>query len=416
MVEQLNDVIPRCVNIDWLEVYVLEDNKRTPCNADYFRSQGYFVTERLYGTRQYKEMFTIQDKYGEPMLEIRRNPFAGESEFSGLDVRSSHIRFVNRYCYFDHAVRIMAEFLIKHDYEFQRIYRIDVCYDFRAFDFGDDPERFVRRYTEKKFSKVNQTKVKVFGDDGWTNIKWESISWGSRTSMVGTKMYNKTKELEASGFNKPWIVQQWFDCGLIDRFTDLPDVWRIEFSMHSSLKNWIEIEDSDSKKQKKRKIEHRLQLFDGRDQLWQRFQDLAHHYFRFKYVEYNAKVNSDGSRDLKRKDLCREKRLFRWDADHQFLKVDNVSRETKASTELERLRRAIQRYRNRSLDMKIRNSCDVLLEALTDTEIARHTPDNQRASIERLRMAIATRTDWNLDECFRQADKILQLIELGEIW
>jgi hypothetical protein len=58
----------------------------------------------------------------------------------------------------------------------------------------------------------------------------------------------------------------------------------------------------------------------------------------------------------------------------------------------------------------------VILEALTDTEIARHTPDNQRASIERLRMAIATRTDWNLDECFRQADKILQLIELGEIW
>ena len=133
-------------------------------------------------------------------------------------------------------------------------------------------------------------------------------------------------------------------------------------------------------------------------------------------MEYNQKVNADGSRDLKRKDLCREKKLFRWDEGREFLKVDNVSRESKASTELERLRRAIQRYRNRTLDNKVRSSCDVILTALEDTTIARHTPDNQRSQIEQLRLAIATRTPWKLDECFKEADRILQLIELGEIW
>ena len=65
--------IKRCVNIDWLEVYVLEDNMRYPCNADYFRRHGYFVTERVYGTRQYKEMFTLDDSHGETFIEIRRN-------------------------------------------------------------------------------------------------------------------------------------------------------------------------------------------------------------------------------------------------------------------------------------------------------------------------------------------------------
>lgn len=406
----------RCVNIDWLEVYVLEDNMRYPCNADYFRRNGYFVTERVYGTRQYKEMFTIEDSHGEAFIEVRRNPYSGESDFNGLCERSSHIRFVNRYCYFENAVRIMAEFLIKHDYEFQRIYRIDVAYDFRAFDYGDDPERFLRRYVEKKFSKVNQTKVKCFGDDGWTSIKWESVSWGSRTSMVGTKMYNKTKELEAGGWNKPWIVQQWFECGLIDRMTDLPDVWRIEFSMHSSIKNWIRIEDSDAKHNRTKLIAHSLELFDGRDKLWQRFQDLAHHYFRFKYVEYNKEANSDGTHDLKRKDLCKDKRLFEWDKEHEFIKVDNVSRSTLPSTENERLRRAIIKYKGRTFDMKVRSSCDVILTALEDGIIQRHTANGIRPEIERIRLAIASRVDWKLDEVFKEADKILQLLEAGEIW
>lgn len=408
--------IKRCVNIDWLEVYVLEDNMRYPCNADYFRRCGYFVTERVYGTRQYKEMFTLEDSHGETFIEIRRNPYSGESDFNGLCERSSHIRFVNRYCYFENAVRLMAEFLIQHDYEFQRIYRIDVAYDFRAFDFGDDPERFLRRYVEKKFSKVNQTKVRCFGEDGWTSIKWESVSWGSRTSMVGTKMYNKTKELAASGFNKPWIIQQWFDNDLIDRFTDLPDVWRIEFSMHSSIKNWIRIEDSDAKHASTKLIPHSLELFDGRDKLWQRFQDLAHHYFRFKYVEYNQQVNSDGSRDLKRKDLCRDKQLFRWDTQHEFIKVDNVSRSSIPSTENERLRRAIIKYKNRTIDLNVRSSCDVILKALEDQIIQRHTATGLRDEIQKIRLAIATRVDWDLDTVFKEADRILQLLELGEIW
>lgn len=416
MAEGENIEIKRCVNLDWLEVYALEDKRRYPCNADFFRREGYFVTERAYGTRQYKEMFTIQDQYGEPFIEIRRNPFSGDSDFSGLNERSTHIRLVNRYCYFENAIRLMAEFLIRHDYDFQRIYRIDVAYDFRAFDYGDDPERFIRRYVEKKYSKVNQTKVRVFGEDGWSTIKWESVSWGSRTSMVNTKMYNKTKELAALGNSKPWIVQAWLDCGLIDRLFDFPDVWRIEFSMHSSLKNWLRIEDSDSKHQKELMIPHTLELFDGRDSLWQRFQDLAHHYFRFKYVEYNRKVNSNDEATLKRKDLCREKKLFKWDDNKVFYKVDNVTRETIPNTENERLRRAIIKYRGRSIDMNVRQSCDVIIKALEDSSIQKLTPDKTREAIEKIRLMLATRVNWNLDDVFKEADRILQLLELGEIW
>ena len=61
----------RCVNIDWLEVSCEESNMRYPCNAEYFRQQGYFVHERDYGTRVWGEVFTIEDEEGHDWIEVR---------------------------------------------------------------------------------------------------------------------------------------------------------------------------------------------------------------------------------------------------------------------------------------------------------------------------------------------------------
>ena len=144
----------RCVNIDWLEVYACEDNMHYPMNADYFRSCGYIVREREYGTRVYNEMFTIEDQRGQSFIEVRRNPASGSSSFTGLSELSCHLRLVNRACYANNPVRDLADFMLKHNYIFQRIFRLDLCYDFRRFDSGDDPARFLRRYIENKFSKV----------------------------------------------------------------------------------------------------------------------------------------------------------------------------------------------------------------------------------------------------------------------
>lgn len=411
-----SEPLVRCVNIDWLEIYCLEDSRRYPCNADYFRERGYVVNERDFGTRQYKEMFVIEDDHGQPFLEIRRNPFSGDSSFTGLQPESCHIRVVNRYLYYDDPVRILRDFLVMHNYELQRIYRIDVAYDFRRFDYDQNPERFVRNVIAKKFSKINQTKIRAIGDDGWNSFAWESVSWGSTSSMVSTKIYNKTKELQARGNKKPWIVQAWFKCGLIDDPLALPDVWRIEFSLHSPIKNWIVIEDNDGKHETKRTIPHSLTLFDGRDRLWQRFQDLAHHYFRFKYVERNQKVNSDGFRDLKRKDLCRDKLLFRWDADHVFYKIDNPAGEISRTTDDDVLRRRLNLYRLTHPDEQIRQAIDVLLTQIDRDRIRDITPTGRAVEIDQIRLAIASRTGWDYQRVKEKANEIYQLINEGEIW
>ena len=406
----------RCVNIDWLEVYVQEDNMRYPMNADYFRSQGYVVHEREYGTRVYSEMFTVEDGHANNFIEVRRNPQSGDSSFTGLSELSCHLRLTNRACYSNTAVRDMAEFLIRHGYIFQRIFRLDVCYDFLKFDSGDNPERFIRRYIEKKFSKVNQCKVRVIGDDSWASFDWESVSWGAPSSMVSTKMYNKTKELKAAGMKKPWIVQAWFESGLVPDPLNLPDVWRIEFSLRSSAKNWIVIEDSDSKRHKKRAVPHTLDMFDSRDKLWMRFEELAHHYFQFRHVEYLDKVNSDGERELKRKDTCREKTLFYYNTDRTFYQIDGVARECVPDRDDRILRNRLMIYREKHADSDIRRAIDVLLNNLDRESLRQITAHGVSHEIDAIRLAIATRTRWDYNRVLEVASEIHKLIEEKEIW
>lgn len=385
-------------------------------NADYFRSHGYVVHEREYGTRVYNEMFTIEDQHGHAFIEVRRNPQSGSSSFTGLSELSCHLRLVNRACYANNPVRDMAEFMIKHDYIFQRIFRLDLCYDFIRFDSGDDPARFLRRYIENKFSKVNQCKVRVIGDDSWASFDWESVSWGAPTSMVGTKMYNKTKELKATGDKKPWIKQAWFESGLVDDPLNLPDVWRIEFSMHSSARNWIVIEDADSKHNKKRAVPHTLEMFDGRDRLWERFEEMAHHYFQFRYVEYLDKVNSDGERNLKRKDVCREKRLFNYNLDRTFYKIEGVAVECKPDKDDDILRRRLTMYREKHADPVLRRAIDILLNNLNRERLRQITAHGYAAEIDQIRLAIATRTGWDYQTVIEKAEEIHKLIKQGEIW
>ena len=378
----------RCVNIDWLEVYCLESNERYPCNADYFRSKGFIVHEREYGTRQYNEMFTLEDERGNKWLEIRRNPMSGSSSFSGLSELSCHIRLVNRACYEDDCIEKLREFLLTHDYTFKRIYRIDVCYDFEFFDTWDRPQKFVRRYLKGKFAKINQVKCAAYGEDNWASFDWETISWGSRTSMVSTKIYCKTKELKAIKGDKPWVKWAWFVNGLVDEPVQLtkvnsqgvrytPEIWRIEFSLKSTVDGWIVIEDQSGKKVKKKAIPHRLELFDSRDKLWQRFEDLAFHYFRFKKLE-------QGKSKMERPE--------------------------------ELMRRKLQAYKLSHGDVKVREACDVILQYIQENEIRRITPRESVIDARAWQMALAARMAGDKREALELVESIRQMLARDEIF
>lgn len=313
----------RCINLDWFEIHCYEP-AGMPHNAEYFRKAGLIVNEREYGTRVYKEMFTICTQDGAPFVEVRRNPFSvGVNGIHTPD--ECHLRLFNAACYYDNAVTLLSRFLQTYDYTFNRISRVDICMDFEKFDSGDLPSNFVRRYFKHVYAKINQGNINAHGSDTWDGQEWNSLSWGASTSDIGTKFYNKTMELydpSTDSYRKPHIRYAWFCCGLIDDFhrctrtmpdgTQItPDIWRLEFSIRSSVKKWFAIE-LNGKRKAYQSIKNTLDMYDSRAKLLTLFASLCNHYFHFKYVMKRYDFYKSGSTEGKaiRKDRCPDKMLF----------------------------------------------------------------------------------------------------------
>lgn len=353
----------RCINIDWLEVYCLEDITRTPCDAAYFRKYGLIVHEREYGTRMYREMFTIYDEHDQPSIEIRRNPYSTEGRDRGFfPPESCHIRLHNSTCYSPNPIGLLRDFLVRHNYTLKKIYRLDICLDFELFDKGDNPQKFIQRYMAGRYSKVNQARIAAHGEDTWAGRTWQSLSWGQPKSMVSTKLYSKTVELEQT-HDKPYIVWSWFHNGLIDDPINRtkhaadgsvykPVIWRVEFSIKSSANRWFVIEKSVGKRGQI-VIPHTLDLYDTPMKLITIFASLAQHYFHFKVYE-----------DGKRKDRCSDKILFDFSPQDLYFRVDRLASHTANTSREDRLTILLNNFRETHPLPDINKAVDTLLDAI----------------------------------------------------
>lgn len=359
----------RCVNLDWLEVHCFEPTN-DPHDATYFRRAGLEVVEREYGTRVYKEMFTISDRRGNPFVEVRRNPYS--QGFQGVHAAEEcHLRLVNAACYYDDAALRLQNFMDTYGYTFNRIARVDICLDFEKFDEGDDPAKFLSRYLRQVYSKINQGNITAHGTDRWDGQLWNSVSWGSPSSAIGTKFYNKTQELydPTSGtFKKPHIRYAWLQCGLIDDFHKVlkknedgwyqPQIWRIEFSIRSSVKKWFTIE-LNGKERNYQSIRNTLEMYDCREKLVTLFAALQQHYFHFKHYEKG-----------KRKDRCDDKVLFVWKGVQLTYKVGRddilsiLGDGARKAKPYDTLLRKLREFKQGQIKHDIINACDIIIKVL----------------------------------------------------
>lgn len=369
------DGISRCVNLDWLEVTALEPIAE-PHDADYFRACGWVVIERDYGTRVWGQMFTLEGSDHLPFIEVRRAP---KSEIIAANI--CHLRFVNRVCYFQNAASLMADFLVHYGYEFQRIARVDICMDFERFDSGDYPKDFMKRFMAGTYSKINQANISAHGSDEWAGRVWNSLSWGSPTSDIGTKFYNKTLELYdpvTHQYAKPYIRQAWKEAGLIDDATQVtktkqdgstytPDIWRLEFSIRSSVKNWFVMQLNGHEKERQ-SIRNTLDVYDSREKIMILFASLSEHYFHFKYVIRRYNFYKEGHTDgyALRKDRCPDKVLFRWKAQTYIYKVakESVATSEKPDMTLARLLSQLKSFRDSTHETEIRRSAQIIIQYL----------------------------------------------------
>lgn len=383
----------RCLNIDWLEIYCLEDITK-PLTEDRLTQAGELVVVRPYGTRIYNEMFTVYDQYGDPMLEVRRNPCGTQEQGSVLPINACHLRLVNRYCYCQNPVAVLSSFCQKYGVTIERVSRIDLCLDFEKFDTGDDPQRFINRYIKGKYTKINQANVHAHGTDTWEQRCWNSLSWGSPKSPIGTKLYCKTLELQQVK-DKPYIRQAWFESGLVDdpmKMTKTTKdgqqreviVWRLEFSIKSPVRNWVQLE-VDGNHKKYQSIRNTLAMYETKDSMLAVFQSLVQHYFHFKHYYYG-----------KTKYECPDKQLFKFSADEVHYSVEHPSSSLPKSSEILRLRKYLQSYLLKHYDPQIKASAEILIKAIDEEDMTRLLANPySRQELLALQLTIAARLKGN---------------------
>lgn len=362
----------RCINLDWLEIYCLESFRDYPHDADYFRSRGYDVKERDYGTRVYDEMFVVCDRWGDPMIEIRRKPVSLKAEENAvLDPMACHLRLVNRYCYNDAAASLMAEFCEIHGFTVVNLSRVDICLDFERFDFDDEPAKFIRRYLKHKYAKINQANIRLHGRDWWSGITINSLSWGSPNSVVSTKLYDKTLEIrqhqKPGNPYKPWIPQAWCATGLLttadtltktkeDGTTYGPQIWRLEFSIRSGKRGWLTYENNSEtrKRHKYLSIRNTLSVYSDRLAILNVFASLQPHYFRF--VKYE---------EGKRKYDCEEKKLFDWSKDQtEVYEIERPLVDHQVDPLWVKLLALLKAFLQRNIDPEAAKACHLLIDKI----------------------------------------------------
>lgn len=404
----------RCVNLDWLEVHAHEPFSN-PRDAFYFRGLGYSVQVREYGTRVYRQMFTILAPNDEPLLEIRREP--ASQGLQGIhDENECHIRLCNRTCYFDNAAAFLKGFLSQHGYYDIRISRVDICMDFVHFDLGDEPASFVRRYFKHRYAKINQGKICGHGNDTWSGQEWNSLSWGSKNSAVTTKLYCKTLELydaKLDRFGKPYIREAWFRCGFIDDIQRCTkdgqkvDVWRVEFSLRSAVKNWVPINlNGDDKKFQS--LKNTLDVYDSRDKILVMFASLSQHYFHFKKYETN-----------KRKDRCPDKVLFMFSDEQAVYKIGKPDTALGSGTTFKsmynRLVEKLIAYRDSHTLPEIHKACEVLISSITEenqrSDLASPWDREELEFLKKLLFVRTTHKDYTYEVAVKEVKKLLNITD-----
>lgn len=301
----------RCINIDWLEVYCHEPHNELGdgiIDQHYYENLGCKVCPRGYGTPLYLEMFTValSDCPDIPFVEVRRNPRKDANNNTLVHRASCHIRLRNIFCYVDYPIVGFCNFLLEIGYIFKSIKRIDLCLDFNFFDNGENPLHVINAYLCGKLSKINQSKISAHGTDQWDGRFWNSLKWGSPSSNITTKLYNKTLEMKQVS-SKSYIQEAWKSAGLR---TDI-DVWRLEFSIKAGQKGFKNTQTQEFHKMK-------ISQFSTRAKQLFIFHSLCAKYFHFKYCE----TTEDGK--LKRKDRCRDKKLFNISLQEEIYKPAHI--------------------------------------------------------------------------------------------
>lgn len=222
---------PYAINVDWLQVFCHDHNKGS-LNLIYYEHSAYEFVRLPYGSRHFAEIWEVLDQDGDKYAIIQRTPHSSIISEDGCI-----IQLCNRELYRRNYASEFIIFLASHNFKYKSISRLDICFDSNYLLKKYLHSTLIKDLMTARVLKNNQSKVN-WNFNAIANVgkpmECNSCSFGSKSSAVSTKMYNKTLEMKEQK-NKPYIVESWVHNGLdINR-----DVWRIEISIKSDASHTI---------------------------------------------------------------------------------------------------------------------------------------------------------------------------------
>lgn len=269
------------VNVDWVELYcefdslLFRNEFATPHATDL---HGFGVLLREYGTRVYANVASIT-YHGEPFAVITYNPLSSLDRGGIMSPLMCHIKLENEWCYKEDWWDIMKHALRVFRINPKRLSRADLCCDVQWFECGMYAADLCMGLIRRKYYKIHQPNWSAHGQDA-RKITWNSLSFGSASSQVFTRFYNKSLELKQKK-DKQYIRECWKIAGLKED----KDVWRIEFALKDSGLSLIEDRgteiDSDTGEVQCRDVQHDItpDVLADRSKLEEWFLRYAQHYF-----------------------------------------------------------------------------------------------------------------------------------------
>lgn len=220
-----------CINCDWLQYSV---KLAFPNDVELECPEGYRL-EILPGNNIFRNRAILwRCSDSAKFLTLLWSPYSRKISSSIMTVQCANMLL---YCGGIHeSYRLLQEIVPCY---FNSMGRIDICCDFVA---GDAELKVLRGLWDGSIYVQGKSEGSTFwhssnSDEGrFTHC----MSWGSTSTEIKVKVYNKSREIGISAANpdgeKPWIVAEWKRAGF-----DVEKVWRCEFSMKSAgLLGWLD--------------------------------------------------------------------------------------------------------------------------------------------------------------------------------
>ena len=129
-----------------------------------------------------------------------------------------------------------------------------------------------------------------------------------------------------------------------------------------------------------------------------------------------SKVHSDGDVQEVRKDRLRDKVLFYWDANHQFLRLSMAPAKSPKNRIDDILKRKLNEYKATHFEQDIKAACDVLLTNIEKVESLRFVPLGDNKDRIALQKVLAMKINGDERDAAQLLEQIRSYLENDEIW